>query len=158
MRPAKAGPLSGRQTHRGKSRNPVAWVAGWRETETLKPTDEAIERVVANHQAVARANVRQPRNQYPEVELMGFEAKTAELGEADRCAELLRRGGNDGMVTRVCRATGDTLLVPMRNHRSKVGRITGNTGKAVEGEREADGPEVAITRGNARRAKGPCCS
>ena len=83
MRPAKAGPLSGSQTHRGKSRSPVAWVAGWRETETLKPTDKAIERMVASHQAVATANVKQPRNHYPEVELLGFGVKTAELGEAD---------------------------------------------------------------------------
>jgi hypothetical protein len=35
-----------------------AWVAGWRETETLKPTDKAIERMVASHQAVATANVK----------------------------------------------------------------------------------------------------
>jgi len=73
--PAKAGTLSGRQSHRGKSRSPVAWVAGWRETETLKPTDKAIERMVASHQAVAMANVKQPRNQYPEVELMGLERR-----------------------------------------------------------------------------------
>ena len=34
----------------------------WRETKTLKPTDKAIERMVASHQAVAKANVVQPRN------------------------------------------------------------------------------------------------
>jgi hypothetical protein len=59
------------------------------------------------------------------------------------------------MVTRVCRATGETLLAPVRNHRSKVGCITGNTGKATEGERVADGSEVAMTRSNVRRTKGP---
>jgi hypothetical protein len=75
VRPAKAGTLSGSQSHRGKSRNPVAWVAGWRETKTLKPTDKAIERMVASHQAVATANVTQPRSQYPEVELMGLERR-----------------------------------------------------------------------------------
>jgi hypothetical protein len=37
-------------------RSPVAWIARWRETETLKPIDSAIVRMVANHQAVARAN------------------------------------------------------------------------------------------------------
>ncbi|HEY5214566.1 MAG TPA: hypothetical protein VIJ38_16245 [Acidobacteriaceae bacterium] len=36
----------------------------------------------------------------------------------------------DGMVTRTCWATGETLLVPPRNRRSKVGHITGDTGKA----------------------------
>jgi len=41
----------------------------------------------------------------------------------------------DGMVTRACEATGETLLVPARNCRSRVGRITGDTGKAVDDER-----------------------
>ena len=36
--------FSGRQSRRGKSQGPVTWVAGWKETEPLKPTDEAIER------------------------------------------------------------------------------------------------------------------
>ena len=36
-------------------------------------------------------------------------------------------------------ATGETRLVPGGNGRSKVGRITGSTGKAVEDERESDG-------------------
>ena len=54
-------------------------------------------------------------------------------------------------------ATGETRLVPGGNDRSKVGRITGSTGKAVEGERESDGHVVAQRRGNARGAKVPCC-
>jgi hypothetical protein len=37
-------------------RSLVAWIAKWRETETLKPIDNTIERMVANYQAVARAN------------------------------------------------------------------------------------------------------
>jgi hypothetical protein len=61
------------------------------------------------------------------------------------------------MVTRVRCATGETLLVLARNCQSKVGRITGSTGKAVEDERVADGSEVARKRSNVRRAKGPCC-
>jgi hypothetical protein len=44
----------------------------------------------------------------------------------------------DGMVTRTCWATGETLLVPGRNERSKVGRITGDTGK-VDRRREGVG-------------------
>ncbi len=63
----------------------------------------------------------------------------------------------DGMVTRTCWATGETLLVPVRNERSKVGRITGDTGKRTEDERESDGSMVAMKRGNARGAKRPCC-
>src|SRR5713101_503788 len=37
-------------------RSPVAWIARWRETKTLEPIDDTIGRMVANHQAVARAN------------------------------------------------------------------------------------------------------
>jgi len=42
-------------------RSPVAWIARWRETKTLKPIDEAIGRMVANHQAVAQANATSAR-------------------------------------------------------------------------------------------------
>ena len=41
---------------------------------------------------------------------------------------------------------------------SKVGRITGDTGKSAEDERVAVGSVVAWKRSNARGAKGPCCS
>ena len=69
----------------------------------------------------------------------------------------LRRGGSGGTMTRTDQATGEALLAPARNRRSKVGPIAGNTGKGVEGERVADGRVVALRRGNARRAKAPCC-
>src|ERR1039457_7276919 len=72
-------------------------------------------------------------------------------------APALRRGGSDSTVTRTYRATGEALLVPRRNHRSRVDRITGSTGKSIEGERGADGSEVVLKRGNSRGAKGPCC-
>jgi RNA-directed DNA polymerase len=55
------------------------------------------------------------------------------------------------------RATGEALLVPSRNRRSKVHRTIGRHREVVEGERVEDGPEVARKRGNARGAKGPCC-
>ena len=69
----------------------------------------------------------------------------------------LRRGESDGTATRAHRAPGETLLVPWRNRRSKVGRITGDPGKAAEGERAEDGPVVAMRRSNVRGARGPCC-
>src|SRR5947208_12690596 len=40
--------------------------------------------------------------------------------------------------------------------RSKVGRITGDTGKSAEDERVAAGSGVARKRSNVRGAKGPC--
>ena len=59
-------------------------------------------------------------------------------------------------MTRTCQATGEALLVPARNRRSKVGRITGETGKSAEDERVAAGSVVAMKRSNDRGAKGPC--
>jgi hypothetical protein len=59
-------------------------------------------------------------------------------------------------VTRTYRGTGEAFLVPGRNRRSKVGRITGNTGKAAEDEKVAAGSVVAMKRSNVRGAKGPC--
>jgi len=57
VRPAKAGASSGGQPHRGKSRSPVAWVAGLqlgnRDSEAYR---RAIVRMAASHQAVAQAN------------------------------------------------------------------------------------------------------
>jgi hypothetical protein len=61
-------------------------------------------------------------------------------------------------VTRTCRATGEAVLVPPRNRRSKVGRITGSPGKSTEDETVAAGSVVAMKRSNARGAKGPCCA
>ena len=40
VRPAKAGVFSRVQPAGAKVRRPVAWLAGWRETETLKPIDK----------------------------------------------------------------------------------------------------------------------
>jgi len=34
--------FSGRQSHRGNSQSPVAWVASVEETKRMKPTDKAI--------------------------------------------------------------------------------------------------------------------
>ena len=59
-------------------------------------------------------------------------------------------------MTRTCQATGEALLVPAGNRRSKVGRITGQTGKSAEDERVAAGSVVATKRRNFRGAKGPC--
>src|SRR5262252_9601301 len=40
-----------------------------------------------------------------------------------------QRGGSDSTVARTCQATGEALLAPRRNHRSRVDRITGSTGR-----------------------------
>ena len=77
--------------------------------------------------------------------------------QSDWCGTSLQRGGRGSTVTRACRATGETVLVPSRNRWSRVSRITGNTGNAADGETVADGSVVATKRSNDRRAKRPCC-
>jgi hypothetical protein len=39
--------LAGASPAGARARRPVAWTAGWRETETLKPIDKAIEWMVS---------------------------------------------------------------------------------------------------------------
>src|SRR5258706_6354511 len=80
------------------------------------------------------------------------------MAQTDRCGMSLGRGGRGSTVTRACRATGETVLVPLGNRWSKVARITGETGKARKDETAAARPAVAQKRGNARGAKGPCCT
>ncbi len=74
------------------------------------------------------------------------------------CGGSLRRGESDGTGARTRRATGEALLVPPRKRWSKRCPITSAPGKWVADERVAEGPGVARKRGNARGAKGPCCS
>jgi hypothetical protein len=61
------------------------------------------------------------------------------------------------MGTRTCSATGEALLIPPGNRRSKGGRITGTPGKSTAEERVAEGSVGALKRGNACGAKGPSC-
>src|SRR5437867_7351182 len=134
-------------------------MAGWRETETLKPIDEAIARMVSespgrNASEREMAPKRQPRR--PSGRLLR-EGNMGRRRLADAAAHS-GGAGSDSTVTRRHPATGETLLVPPRNRRNQVGRITGAPGKAADGERVADGPGVARKRGKARGAKGPCCS
>ena len=59
VHPAKAGAFSGRQTSRGKSQSPVAWVTGRKETDDLKLTDKATGKGwLASHRAVTRVNAQ----------------------------------------------------------------------------------------------------
>jgi hypothetical protein len=143
-----------------KVRDPVAWVAFVEETKRMKPTDKAILGMVSESPG---RNVSEPRSgldkKYnPKAEPSMVGRRQHDMAQTDRSGMSIRRGGRDSTVTRTCRATGETVLVPSRNRWSKVGRITGKTGKAIEGETVAAGPVVAEKRGNARGAKGPCCT
>ena len=139
-------------------RSPVAWIAGRRETEFLKPIDKVSLGEIASHRAVTQVNAQVASTVYSEGRARNPGVKGSMGGrKLIETADPLRRGDSGSTMTRTGRATGETLLAPVRNHRSKVGSITGNTGKWAEGERAADGRVVAWRRGNARGAKAPCC-
>src|SRR5271169_3369465 len=56
--PAKAGMFSRRKACRGKNQNPVVWIAGWRETKTLKPIDNVFLGETTSHRAVTTVNAK----------------------------------------------------------------------------------------------------
>ena len=112
-----------------------------------------------SHRAVTQVNAQvAPKDQILEAEPADSGRRQQGSSQAGWRDGFLQRGGSDSTVTRTCRATGEALLVPSRNRRSQVGRITGTPGKSAEDERVEDGPVVAMKRGNARGAKGPYCS
>jgi hypothetical protein len=140
-------------------RGPVAWIAGWRETKTLKPIDRHFLGECASHRAVTKVNVDVASKMKSSEGRARNREGEGSMGSRNLTdtAIPLRRGGSDGTMTRTCQATGEALLAPARNRRSKVGPITGEPGKWTEGERVADGSVVAVRPGNAGGAKGPCC-
>ena len=148
----------GRESHRGKSRSPVARVASAEETKQMKPTDKAVLGMVS--ESLGR-NESEPTGGLdkitPKAEPTLVGRRLHDVSQTERCETALRRGGRGSTVTRTCRATGETVLVPARNRWSKVDRITGATGKANEDETAAARFAVARKQGNACGAKEPCC-
>jgi len=64
-------------------RSPVAWMAGWRETKTLKPIDETSSGEVASHQAVTKVNADvASKVSSPEGRACNRRAKAAGLAES----------------------------------------------------------------------------
>ena len=59
-------------------------------------------------------------------------------------------------MTRTCTGTGEALLIPVRNDRSKVVCITGIPGKSNEDVRVTDGSVLVMIQSNVCEAKGPC--
>jgi len=125
----------------------------------MKPTDKAVLGTVSESPG---RNESEPigglDKNYPKAEPSMFGRRQHDVSQTDWCGILLRRGGRGSTVARTCQATGETVLVPARNRWRKVDRITGATGKAVEGETVAARPAVAKKQGNACGAKGPCCT
>ena len=141
-------------------RNLLAWIAPAEETKTVKPIDKAIHGIVSESPG---RNASEPTGGLvnkvaPEAEPSTDGRRQHGTSKPDRGDGSLRRGGRGSTATRTYQATGETVFVPQRNRWSKVGRITGETGKASEDETVAAGFVVAEKRGNARRAKEPCCT
>ena len=125
----------------------------------MKPADKAIGRMVSE---LPGRNASKPTggletNKDPEAEPPRSGRRQHGMSRADRSDRPLRRGGGGSTVTRTYRATGEALLVPPRKMAEQGSRITGQTRKAAEDERVAEGFKVAMNWGNSRGAKGPNC-
>ena len=123
--------------------SPVAWIAGWRETNILKPIDKSPwgdRESSGRNESERRGGPESAKSRRPSRHPFGEGSMGSR--RLNETAAPLRRGGSDGTMTRTCRATGEALLAPVRNRRSRVGPITGDTGKGTEGERVADGRVV----------------
>ena len=125
----------------------------------MKPTDKAVPGTVSESPG---RNVSEPSGGLDKNELR----RPSPLVSGEGCmawrrlTEAARHSGGGvrgSTVTRTCRATGETVLVPPEKLVEQVSRITGDPGKSAEDETAAARLAVATKRGNARGAKGPCC-
>jgi len=85
-------------------RSPVAWIAGWRETKTLKPIDWCPRGGCASHRAVMKMNVEvASKVMRPEGRACNREGEgSMDSRTLTDTAIPLRRGGSDGTMTRTC--------------------------------------------------------
>ena len=115
-------------------------------------------RMAASHQAVAQANERWPRNFSPAGRACNVLAK-AEWLIAKLTDAIGHSGGVviDGMVAKDVLSNWRGPPRPGEKSAEQGRPYNRQTGKAAEGERASDGSVIATTRGNARRARGPCC-
>ena len=142
-----------------RARGPVAWIAVRRETdwsEAYRQSHRKDGERVSGPQHVRTD--RLPREE------QGPMAEPKEAGRRqDGVTHLADASGHIGGVTSAARrqrtryATGEARLVPGRKPLEETSPRTSAPGKWRDDERVADGSVVVMTRGNARRAKGPCC-
>ena len=101
------------------------------ETKRMKLTDKTIFGMASESPG---RNTSEPigslvRIKVPEAEPVAWGRRQHEMSQADCSGMSLRRGGRGSTVTRADQATGEAVLAPVRNGWSKVGSITGDTGK-----------------------------
>src|SRR2546422_9308271 len=155
VRPEKADVFSGGQSRRGNSQTPRSLdgraagnqSSGAHRRNHRKDGSERPGCNVSERKGSLEKRFRRPSAYFTR------EGSRDRRSLADATTPL-RRGVSDGTAPRTRQATGEALLVPPRNRRSWVGRITGSPGKAADGERVADGPAEAMRRGKGRGAKG----
>jgi hypothetical protein len=74
-------------------RRPVAWMAGWRETKTLKPIDKVSLWEITSHRAVMRVNAKWPRKCVnPRAEPPTQGRRQHGVPKSDRCGALISAG------------------------------------------------------------------
>jgi hypothetical protein len=126
----------------------------------MKPTDKAIHGMVSESPG---RNASEPRGGLERILIRRLSPLWSGEGSMT-WRRLTEATWHFGGVVGTARWQGHAkqLEKPSSSHRenrwSKVARITGETGKASEGETVAARPVVAGKRGNARGAKGPCCT
>ena len=82
-----------------EARSPVAWIAGWRETKTLKPIDKAITRMAASQWAVTGVNAQVA----PKVRSPGGRARNREGEGSMGCRRLAEAASYSGGVIATAR-------------------------------------------------------
>ena len=82
-----------------RARSLVAWMAGRRETNDLKPIDRVIVRMAASHRAVAQANAQVA----PKVSSLGGRARNCRVKAASRVVGWLTRLLDSGGVVAAAR-------------------------------------------------------
>ena len=85
-------------------RRPVVWIAGWRETKTLKPIDKVSLGEITSHRAVTKVNVEvASKMKRPEGRARNREGEgNMDSRKLTDTTIALRRGGSDGTLARTC--------------------------------------------------------
>jgi hypothetical protein len=101
-------------------------MAGNQSLEVLKPIDKVSLGEITSHRAVTTVNANvASKGLDPRAEPASGGRRQHGVPKSDRCGIPLRRGESDSTVIRTHRVAGEASLDPVRNHWSKVDRITG---------------------------------
>src|SRR5215470_15214150 len=101
-------------------------MVGNQNLEVLKPIDKVSLGEITSHRAVTTVNANVASKVLdPRAEPATVGRRQHGVPKSDRGGISPRRGGSDSTVTRTHRVVGEALSSRMRNHRSKVDRITG---------------------------------